>query len=160
MKTPEMLVPVFNELRKNKVKAYNYTHTQNLSMCINFLGTENQDTVIMTLTIMKQRKKKNSLDPREFAVALSLLEKWLDEVDAQYSVNKYPFFTPFRNQLPVSWYKYLECHRVFFLPKELLWQTIGHLFTSDNLAQLQDTGLSEISIFVDTSEHEGSLNLY
>lgn len=159
MKTPEMLVPVFKKLKENKLKAYNHVHTQNLSMCINFLGTE-QDTITMTLTIMKERRKKNSLDPREFAVALSLLEKWLDEIDVQYSVNEYPFFTPFRNQLPVSWYKYLECHRVFFIPKELLWQTIGHLFTSDNIARLQKTGLSEISVFVDTLEHEGSLNFY
>ena len=160
MKTPEMLLPVFKALIKNEVRAYNHVHTQKLSMCINFLGTENQDIITMTLTVMENRKKQAKLDSREFAVAMSKIERWLDEVDVRFDVNEYPFFTPFRNQLPTSWYKGLKCHRVFFIPKRLLWQTIGHLFTSKNISQLQDTGLSEISIFVDTTEHEGSLNLY
>ena len=64
-------------ISKNDIHAYNKVSSRDLAVCFNFLQIPDTDTIVMTLSVMKNRIKKNSLDPKSFARLLTCVEDGL-----------------------------------------------------------------------------------
>ena len=107
----------FSIISNNDLHAFNKVNNRDLSICFNFIQIPDTATVAMTVTIMKNKVKKNSLDPNCFARVMNCIEDSLYECCKEFNGNteKEHFFNV-KDQLNNQWYIQLCCHRIFFIP--------------------------------------------
>ena len=80
----------FCNIVNNELHAYNRVSNRDLSICFNFLQIPDTTTIVMTIAIMKNKVKKNSLNPTNFAKVMSCIESSIEEV---LKNNDYAFVT-------------------------------------------------------------------
>jgi hypothetical protein len=162
MENSDVLASMLKDFQRENAKAHNHINTQNLSMCITFLGIESRDTVAIAITVMKDKQKKVAMDQYHFLMVMNTLETWLKDMsrlsDKHYG---FPYFIPFGKSLP-NWYKEsgLNCHRVMFIPKEVMWNTIGYFFQKSHIRTMKSCKLTSVVVSVDTPEHEAKIKFY
>ncbi len=157
----------FNILTNNEIHAYNRVTSRDLSICYNFLQIPDTDTIVMTVSVMKNKVKKNSLSPMSFARIMSCVEESLSDTQHEYinSGNTYDdsedlYFMSVKNKLADQWYIHLCCHRVFFIPEGALWSTIKNLFKQQNIQEMKSNDVSEVSVFINTEDYDCNAKFY
>lgn len=153
-------------ISRNEIHAYNKVNSRDLSICFNFLQIPDTDTVVMTATVMKNKVKKNSLEPSNFAKLMTQIENSLsateDEWEQLYShtSSKEEYFVNIKSELSSQWYISLCCHRVFFLPDTGVFFALKNLFNQANIRAYKNMGIDEISVFVNTDTHDFNAKFY
>ena len=153
----------FSMVSNNDIRAYNKVSSRGLAICLNFIQIPDTDSVVVTFAVMKNRIKKNSLDPQSFARILSIIEEGLMEVYWD-SDNREGFqdeyFRNLKSDLADKWYIKLACHRVFFIPADSLFEVIKNLFSQDKVSHIKATGIEEITVFVNTENYDFNAKFY
>lgn len=148
-------------ISKNDIHAYNKVSSRDLAVCFNFLQIPDTDTIVMTLSVMKNRIKKNSLDPKSFARLLSCVEDGLlNTLEECETETKEEHFRNIKSQLSSQWYINLCCHRVFFIPEIEIWNTIKNLFNQDTIRTLKSNGIEEVALYVNTNNYDFNAKFY
>lgn len=156
----------YNAIVNNDLHACNKVSTRDVAACINFIQIPDTETTIVTISVMKNKVKKNCLNPQNFARIMSCVENSLidsledyrheentDAVDNEYFYN-------LKSELDNSWYARLCCHRIFFIPSKALWVTIKNLFKQRNILIMKQNGLSEVSVLTNTEEYDFNGRFY
>ena len=151
----------FSILSHNDIHAYNKVKSKNLAICFNFLQIPNTKTVVLTVTIMKNRVKKNSLDPQSFARVMSVIERSLfSQIGTGDIEEEYEYYINIKSELSPQWYLQLCCHRIFFIPENNLWGVIKNLFNQDNIKTMKDNHIEEIAVYVNTENYDFNGKFY
>lgn len=150
----------FSIITNNELHAYNKVNTRGLAVCFNFLQLPDTDTVVMTVTIMKNKVKKNSLDPSCFAKVMSVIEGGLDTVYFSVEDSEEEYYRNVKSILPTEWYVQLCCHRVFFLSEAHLWDVIKNLFNQECIKTMRDNDIEEVAIYVNTENFDFNGKFY
>lgn len=151
----------FSIISNNEIHAYNKVSNRDLSVCFNFLQIPDTETVVMTVTIMKNRIKKNSLDPVSFAKLMDCIENSLSNTMCEYKgYTEDEHFKNVKSQLTSQWYINLCCHRVFFIPEDGLWKTIKNLFNQDNIRTMKENCIEEVAVYVNTDSYDFNAKFY
>lgn len=151
----------FSIISNNDLHAFNKVNNRDLSICFNFIQIPDTATVAMTVTIMKNKVKKNSLDPNCFARVMNCIEDSLYECCKEFNGNteKEHFFNV-KDQLNNQWYIQLCCHRIFFIPEKALWLLISHLFNQSNISKMKENNIEEVSVYVNTENYDFNGKFY
>ena len=140
-------------IKKNHITAFNYSRSNNSSVCFNFIELPNTKDVILTVTMMKNKKKTISLDSKSFAKAMGIIESRLDNLLSEEDCD-FPYFSSIHNQLNRGIYHSLKCHRMFVIPEYLLFDTVKVLSSVNAMEQLKlSCSIEEISLYVRTTSH-------
>ena len=154
----------FCNIVNNELHAYNRVSNRDLSICFNFLQIPDTTTIVMTIAIMKNKVKKNSLNPTNFAKVMSCIESSIEEVYWQECSDKEKIpkecFVSTNKMIDNQWYVQLCCHRLFFIPEEMLFPTIKHLFTQENIRTLKNNDLKEVAVLVNTDQYDFNAKFY
>ena len=147
---------LYNTIRENKLSAYNHVTTKNLGVCFNIIEVPSREeipvnTAILTVSVMKNRKRKNAMESSKFARLMRVVEESLDDFP---SFDEHPYFTPLSRVIPNKWYSSLCCHRVFLIPVSYVFEVVEHLFSRESVGQMLETGLSEVSLVISTDNHD------
>ena len=147
---------LYNSIKENKLSAYNHIITKNLGVCFNIIEIPSKDgidldTSVITVSIMKHRKRKNAMESNEFAKFMGVIEENLGSFD---SCDEYPYFSSLSRTLPRKWYSSLGCHRVFLIPTSYVFDVVENLFNRDSVGDMFETGLSEVSLVISTKNHD------
>lgn len=157
----------FNIISKNEIHAYNKVSNRGLAICFNFLQIPDTHTVVMTITVMKNGIKKNSLDPASFAKLMNCIENSLSNAEYDYmghtndtGYTEAEHFKNMKSQLTSQWYITLCCHRVLFIPECGLWETIKSLFSQDNIRIMKNNCIEEVAVYVNTEHYDFNAKFY
>ena len=148
---------LYDSIRENKLSAYNQITTKNLGVCFNIIEVPGKkddmtvSTAILTVSVMKNRKRKNAMESSKFAKLMGIIEENLDYFS---SCDEPPYFISLSRMIPNKWYSSLCCHRVFLIPVPYVFEVIEHLFSKESVGQMIETGLSEVSLVVSTNNHD------
>lgn len=150
-------------IANNEIHAYNKVSGRNLAICFNFLQIPDTETIAMTVTIMKNKIKKNSLNPTCFARVMGCIESALHDTDIETEdrtdmLNEY--YVNLKSSLSALWYTELCCHRVFFIPVSGLFSTIKNLFNQDNIVTMKDNDIEEVAVYVNTENYDFNAKFY
>lgn len=151
----------------NDLHAYNKVNTRDLAICMNFIQIPDTETVAITITVMKNKVKKNSLPPLSFAKIMSAIEEALETAGEEWydhntviSNNEKEYFVNVKSELDNQWYIQLCCHRVFFIPEDGLWETIKNLFNQDVIGKMKENDVDEVSVFINTEDYDFNGKFY
>lgn len=156
---PINLDALYASLKRNNKRSLNLYESRSLSICIGFLGTPEYDVVTMTVTIIKNGLKQKAMEPVLFSKTIGKIENWLYDIKEKHDkIFDDLLFAPTAKVLPRNWYSLLVSHRVFFIPEDIMWETIGSLLSLDHLEELEDLGI-RVTAFVDTDKNYMTLKL-
>lgn len=148
-------------ITNNDIHAFNKVNNRDLSLCFNFIQIPDTNTVAMTVTIMKNKVKKNSLDPKCFAKVMSCIENNLYDCYSNFTDRVEPeHFFNVKNKLSNRWYIQMCCHRIFFIPEKALWLVVESLFNQNNINTMKNNGIEEVSVFVNTENFDFNGKFY
>lgn len=151
-------------ITNNDLHAYNKVNTRDLAICFNFLQLPDTETVVMTITIMKNKVKKNSLDPKSFARVMSSIESGLEDAySSQVNQGKeleYEYYQNVKSELSTQWYVQLCCHRVFFIPENGLWTVIENLFNQNSIRTMKENDIEEVAVYANTENFDFNGKFY
>lgn len=150
-------------ITNNELHAYNKVNSRDLSICFNFIQIPDTNTVAITVTIMKNKVKKNALDSKSFARVMGLIDEALDSAYYSYknkAAAEEEHFINVRDQLTDQWYIQLCCHRVFFIPEDSLWGVIENLFHQKSISEMKSNNLDEVSVYVNTDHYDFNGKFY
>lgn len=147
---------LYSSIRENKLSAYNQITTKNLGVCFNIIEVPSKDgitvnTAILTVSVMKNRKRKNAMESSKFAKLMGIIEENLEYFS---SCDEHLYFTSLSRVVPNKWYSSLCCHRVFLIPVSYVFEVVEHLFSKESVGQMIGTGLSEVSLVISTNNHD------
>lgn len=142
---------------ENSLHASNKVHIRKgMALSFNFLQIPSTSTVIIAVTIMKNRVKKNALNSGCFAKIMGIIEhalySTLMELNTSEKMEE-EYFVRTNDILSNQWYIRLGCHRIFFIPKTSVWSVISNLFYRENVMEMRFNDLDEISVSVDTDDY-------
>nr|DAP04740.1 MAG TPA: hypothetical protein [Herelleviridae sp.] len=150
-------------LHNNDIHASNKVSTFEQAICVNFLQIPDTNTLAMTLTVMKNKTKKNSLSPTSFAKLMDCIEDGLNQAQnelPEWVTMENEHFINLKYDLKTTWYIELCCHRVFFIPQESLFSTIENIFNKDHMDTLKESGIEEVSVVVNTDDYDFNAKFY
>jgi hypothetical protein len=147
---------LYSSIIENKLSAYNQITTKKLGVCFNIIEIPSKEnisvnTAVLTVSVMKNGKRKNAMESSKFAKLMRIIEKNLEHFA---SCDEPPYFTSLSRKIPNKWYSSLECHRVFLIPVSYVFSVVEHLFSKEVVGQMVGTGLSEISLVISTDSHD------
>lgn len=122
------------------LKACNISESKELTLCFNILEIPNEDVSILTLSVLLKGERKNALIPMDFAKLLSNLERILQKVSEMSPVKDDLLFSSLNNKISSSWYKQLDCHRIFLIPTDSCWLVL------ERLSELLTVNINLISV--------------
>ena len=161
-----ILTEWLQEIIENKTKAYNKVTTNKLALCFNFLQIPDTKVIVMTMTVMKNKSKKNAMHPTFFSKLLFCIEQQLLDTQCEEAsfeesseLEQY-FFSSMKSKLSNRWYSQLNCHRIFFIPDTSLWNTINTVFHKNTIQMIREVGISEVSVFIDTDNHDCNMKFF
>lgn len=145
---------LIDSMRKEKIRAKNKVRTSGLALCFNCLQVPHTDMIAITLTVMCNKRKKNALHPSYFAKIMRVIEQELNDISKNYDIKCDLCCRSLNMSINPIWYQYLDCHRLFFVPENILWVTLGRLFNQSNTEVIHESGIQEISVNVQTNNSD------
>ena len=149
------LSDVLTLIKTHKVKTFNYSKTKEEAICINILEVPESIYSVVTVTVLNKRRKRASLN-------FTLFAKLMTELDYRMSQLREYFdyctddccFVSLNGQIDNSWYRALDCHRLYLIPTSKMFRTLEK-FSEDNLEEFLKfgCGIKEVSIYMNTSTH-------
>lgn len=152
----------YDIISRNEIHAYNKVSSRDLAVCFNFLQIPDTKTIVMTITVMKNKIKKNSLDPKSFAKLMTCVEESLSNTlrETREETFEEEHFKNVKTQLSSQWYITLCCHRIFFVPESKLWDVIKNLFNQDNIRVLKNNDIEEVAVYVNVDSYDFNAKFY
>lgn len=142
-----------------KIASFNFTKSKELSVCINFLEIPITDSgvIAVAVSVMKNKKKQPKLNKIDFARTCSVIENRLLDLYTE-DFGDVPYWISLKPYLLDIWYIRLQCHRLFFIPKESLLEVLESFTTKKFLRTLRDEGnLKEVAYYINTDYHHVKL---
>ena len=136
--------------KRNKLKVTNVSETDEVSICVNLLSIPDSDAVAITVTVMKDQKKKTALPSWVFAKVMGIFERTLRDIEDDL-IHSSQFFKPV--SLSTEWYKVLDCHRIFFIPETSVPDFISTFLSRNKLNVIKISGVSEVCLIVNTLQY-------
>lgn len=133
----------YNSILENKVVANNEVKGRGVFLCFNLLQIPTTHTVVMTVSVVENNKKKIALSSQSFFKIMSLLENSLSECEVEHQDSttieneKEEYFINLTNLLSDKWYKTLKCHRVFLIPESALFMVMSRVFSLGNINKIK-----------------------
>lgn len=156
VKKPSELECIWQTVCSEQTRAQQWMTHDGVGICCNFIQVDT--TVIMTLTVMSNRKKQLALSRPHFASLMGQMESWLNECrelnerDCPAELYKWSYHN-IRVHSGHAWEKRLGCHRVFLFPLSHVEEVKSRLFTVQNLDILHDyCGVSSVCAVTTTDK--------
>ena len=144
-------IKIWLELAKqNKLEVTNISETDEVAICVNLLSIPKSDAVAITVTVIKDQKKKNALPSWVFAKVIGIFERTLRDIEDNL-IQSSQFFKPV--SLSTEWYKVLDCHRIFFIPETSVPDFISTFLSRNKLNVIKASGVSEVFLVVNTTQY-------
>lgn len=152
----DLIKDLLNFSQQGKLQVVNISDSSELSLCLNLLSIPKCNAVAVTITVMKDGKKKNALPPWTFAAVMRVFEKLLKDIDDREFQNHGTYhelyFKPV--SLKTEWYKVLNCHRIFFIPELSVSDFISAFLSKGKLNVVKESGnLASVSLVVNTLQY-------
>lgn len=152
-------------IKNNDLRAYNKVNTKELAVCFNFIQVTDTNTVMITMSIMKNGVKKVSMSQDNYSNFVSFLEELLlevqEEVKDKYDYDICPeYFESMRYKVSQSECKTICGHKVFFIPDVSIWDVIKHLFHQANINEYKEYGIKEVAVFINTDSYDFNGKFY
>lgn len=142
--------------KQHNLKVTNEADTDDLSLCINLLTIADTNTVAVTVSFVKDRRKKNSAPPQAFAKIMRLLERIMRDIDDE-GAKLTDRFQPVN--LSTQWYTILNCHRIFFITESAVPDLVTLLIRYNCLIQLKSQGIAELRLIANTQQYRFNIKL-
>ena len=136
--------------KQHNLRVTNEASTDDLSLCINLLSIPTANTVAVTVTFLKNQRKKNAAPPWSFAKVMGVLENIMREIDDEGDTLT-DRFQPV--DLSLQWYRTLDCHRIFFITETSLPSFISTLLRQNRLNLIKIQGVTEIRLIADAQQY-------
>ena len=137
--------------KQHHLQVINEVSTADLSLCVNLLSIPTTNTIAVTITFMKNSKKKNAAPPHVFARVLRTMEHLMQGVDDEgYKISDH--FQPVG--LSTQWYHTLNCHRIFFITESAASVFIAELIKQRYLQVIMGTEIREVRLIADTRHYQ------
>ena len=137
--------------KEGKLVVTNVAASDAVSVCINLLSIPKSDAVAVTISVIKNQKKKNALPPGQFSAVMRIFERTLRDIDAGL-VQASQFFKPVG--LNTEWYKILDCHRIFFIPETSVAEFISTFLSRNKLNAVKANGIADVALIAETSQYQ------
>lgn len=150
-------------IKNSRLSANNISKKSGICLCFNFIEIPESDTdypggvAVLTVSVMKDGARKNALNPQIFAQIMSGLEENLSFLAESEGIFDIRLCTPTHSELPKNWYTTLGCHRVFFIPIELIWKLIPMITTRQNMYWYSGKSIELLTLVLQTSSYNGVL---
>lgn len=142
--------------KQHKLITTNEADTDSLSLCINLLSVPTANAVAVTVTFLKNRRKKNACPPTSFAKVMRVIEQIMRNIDdegQQYTDRFQP--VAMSNQF----YLVLNCHRIFFITETATPKFISAILAKTRADIIRAQGISEIRIIANTQQYSFNIKL-
>lgn len=140
--------------KQHNLQVINEAATNDLSLCINLLSipqTNTVATVAVTVTFLKNQKKKNAVPPINFAKIMGVLESIMQEIEGDDGSLE-AHFQPVDSSY--QWYHMLDCHRIFFIPETTTPDFISSFFKKHRISTIKSQGITGVCIIADTHQYK------
>lgn len=145
-----------NLAKQHDLRVTNEAATDELSLCINLLSIPNVDTVAVTVTFLKDQKKKNAAPPWNFAKVMGILESIMREIeDEDDTVVEH--FQPVDGSF--QWYRVLDCHRIFFITEIVVQNFISSFLRRNRLDVIRAQGVKGVCLIADTQQYKFNIKI-
>lgn len=148
---------IYKSIRDNHVRSINNPTIDDLALSVNLLQIPNDNIVVMTITIMKDFKKKNAIPSLGFARVMKNIEDITDILSESREPDDLLFSTLV--DIPVNWYKSLNCHRVILISEDSVMDFVSSFIERSNLKKLKLQDLKQIYLFVCVNKYKFSMIL-
>lgn len=142
--------------KQHNLQVNNESITDDLSLCINLLSIPTVNTVAVTVTFLKDRKKKNAAPPQIFAKVMKILESIMQEIDDEGNMVT-DRFQPV--DLSVQWYYILNSHRIFFITETAAADFISSFFRKNRLKMITAQGIKGVCLIADTQQYRFNIKI-
>lgn len=137
--------------KQHHLRVTNEVSTDDLSLCANLLSIPTTHTIAVTITFMKNGKKKNAAPPHVFARVMKVIEHLMQGVDDEgYKISDH--FQPVN--LSTQWYYTLDCHRIFFITESAAPVFIAELIKQRYLQVIMGNDVKEVRVIADTGQYQ------
>lgn len=155
------LVKYWLSTAKETYEVTNYSQTSETALSVNVFSIPNTYVTAVTVTILKNHKKKVALPACDFAKVMRIIEQVLFTLQDTYIDDSDPgrdcYFVPV--DLNLNYWKSLECHRLFFIPPAKTADFYTQLITKQRLTAIKSVGITEVYLKVHTPNWDFELSL-
>ena len=142
--------------KQHQLRVTNEAATSDLSLCINLLSIPTVNTVAVTVTFLKDQKKKNAAPPWNFAKVMGVLESIMREIeDEDDTVIEH--FQPVDGSF--QWYRVLDCHRIFFITETVVQNFISSFLRRNRLDMIRAQGVKGVCLIADTQQYKFNIKI-
>lgn len=142
--------------KQHQLRVTNEAATSDLSLCVNLLSIPTVNTVAVTVTFLKDQKKKNAAPPWNFAKVMGVLESIMREIeDEDDTVMEY--FQPVDGSF--QWYRVLDCHRIFFITETAAPNFISSFLRRNRLDMIRAQGVKGVCLIADTQQYKFNIKI-
>lgn len=146
------------------VRACNISWSDDTSLSLCLLQVD--DSILITVSIMRNNRRCNALEPSRFASLMRYIEGTLNEVSCHYSDSPQSegWFMNISDVLSSASatrvLHSLDCHRLFVVPSAAEWEILGRLTDDGMSGLLSAIGVGSASVIVATSSHSLSIRMH
>lgn len=142
--------------KQHDLRVTNEAATNDLSLCVNLLSIPTVDTVAVTVTFLKDQKKKNAAPPWHFARVMGVLESIMREIEDEGDAIT-DHFQPVDGS--VQWYRVLDCHRIFFITETVTQNFISSFLRRNRLDLIRSQGVKGVCLIADTQQYRFNIKI-
>lgn len=142
--------------KQHNLRVINEATTDDLALCINLLSIPTVNTVAVTVTFLKNQKKKNAAPPWTFAKVMGVLESIMREIeDEDDTVIEH--FQPVNGSF--QWYRVLDCHRIFFITETVVQNFVSSFLRRNRLDIIRAQGVKGVCLIADTQQYKFNIKI-
>lgn len=142
--------------KQHHLRVTNEAATSDLSLCVNLISIPTVNTVAVTVTFLKDQKKKNAAPPWNFAKVMGVLESIMREIeDEDDTIMEY--FQPV--DVSFQWYRVLDCHRIFFITETVAQNFISSFLRRNRLDAIRAQGVKGVCLIADTQQYNFNIKI-
>ena len=137
--------------KQHNLQVINESTTDDLALCINLLTIPTTTTVAVTVSFLKNHKKKNAAPPQVFARAMTVLERLMRGIDDE----GYDISDRFQVvNLSTQWYYTLNCHRIFFITESSTPVFVSEVMKQKYIQAFKNLGIKEMRYIANTTHYQ------
>lgn len=151
--------------RPSDFRADNNVTVKSTAININFIEVPDPEhtlktpTTIITVSIMKNRRRVRALPPSKFGSLMGSIEHVLAQVDV--GELGFPYYQSLNDLMPHKyWCGQLDCHRMFMIPTAEVLKVYGALFTQERVKHYNNLGLRGVFAVLQTTSHSATSQFF
>lgn len=151
--------------RPSDFRADNNVTVKSTAISINFIEVPDPEhtlkipTTIITVSVMKNRRRAQALKPSKFGSLMGSLEHILAQADVDEI--GFPYYQSLKDVMPHKyWCGQLDCHRMFMIPTADVFKVYSALFTQECVKHYNHLGAMGVFAVLQTTSHSSTSQFF